>query len=506
MYFIKYIFPIWIKLIFYIGLTISCFVSAQPTEKNTTVGSKRFTESYVLGELINLTLRDAGVQASHRQGLGNTAIVVQALITGQIDVYPEYTGTILREILKRPETQVSLSELNAFLKPKGLKVAIPLGFNNTYALAVKAEQARALGLRQISDITNLTAEQQSSLRIALSPEFKTRDDGWPALVQAYDLKIKSLKVLEHGLAYDALARGDVDIVDAYSTDAAIARKDLILLKDDKQVFPRYDAVLLMRSDFDEKPLQSLAGKLNEETMAKLNGLAESGVSFEKVARGFLDASIDNQSDSTQLSRFFKLLIGPDFFAALRNHVLLVVVSSFLALLVGIALGILAYRRPRYRGWILGGVSMLQTIPSLALLAILIAVLNQIGAVPAVLALFLYGLLPIVNATHISLMEVPSNLKEAALALGCNKWRLLFFIELPFARPIIMSGLASATVMGVGTCTLAALVGAGGFGDRIVAGLAVNDHVLMLAGAIPAAILALLAQVILTPKRKLVKSY
>jgi osmoprotectant transport system permease protein len=150
--------------------------------------------------------------------------------------------------------------------------------------------------------------------------------------------------------------------------------------------------------------------------------------------------------------------------------------------------------------------MLQTIPSLALLAILIAVLNQIGAVPAVLALFLYGLLPIVHATHISLMEVPSNLKEAALALGCNKWRLLFFIELPFARPIIMSGLASATVMGVGTCTLAALVGAGGFGDRIVAGLAVNDHVLMLAGAIPAAILALLAQVILTPKRKLIKSY
>jgi osmoprotectant transport system permease protein len=150
--------------------------------------------------------------------------------------------------------------------------------------------------------------------------------------------------------------------------------------------------------------------------------------------------------------------------------------------------------------------MLQTIPSLALLAILIAVLDQIGAVPAVMALFLYGLLPIVNATHISLMEVPSNLKEAALALGCNKWRLLFFIELPFARPIIMSGLASATVMGVGTCTLAALVGAGGFGDRIVAGLAVNDHVLMLAGAIPAAILALLAQVTLTPKRKLVNSY
>ena len=498
----KYVPLLLISFSLYIGLAMSCSVLAQSVEKNTVVGSKRFTESYVLGEVINVTLRDAGVQAVHRQGLGNTAIVTQALTTGQIDVYPEYTGTILREILKRPEINVSLSELNTWLKPKGLKVAIPLGFNNTYALAMRAEQARALGLRRISDITNLAAEHQSTLRIALSPEFKTRTDGWPALVQIYDLKIKPGKVLEHGLAYDALARGDADIVDAYSTDAAIVRKDLVLLEDDRQAFPRYDAVLLMRSDFDERPLQNLAGKINEATMAKLNGLAESGLSFEKVARGFLHASVDDQNTPTQLSRFFKLLLGPDFFTALRDHVLLVVISSAMAFLVGIPLGILAHRRSRYTRWILGGVSILQTIPSLALLTILIAVLDQIGAVPAVLALFIYGLLPIVNATHISLMEVPSTLKEAALALGCKKWQLLFFIELPFARPIIMTGLASATVIGVGTCTLAALVGAGGFGDRIVAGLAINDQALMLAGAIPAAILALLAQVILTPKSKL----
>ncbi|NDD15095.1 MAG: ABC transporter permease subunit, partial [Betaproteobacteria bacterium] len=162
--------------------------------------------------------------------------------------------------------------------------------------------------------------------------------------------------------------------------------------------------------------------------------------------------------------------------------------------------ILAHRHPRYSKWILGGVGVLQIVPSLALLAILIVALGQIGTVPALLALFLYGLLPIVNATHIGLMEVPSHLKEAALALGCDQWRLLLSIELPHARPIIRTGFASATVIGVGTCTLAALVGAGGFGDRIVAGLAVNDHVLMLAGALPAAVLALLAQALLTPKR------
>jgi len=484
-----------------IAVAISFTALAQPTEKNIVVGSKRFTESYVLGEILNQTLRDSGANATHRQGLGNTAIVVQALMNNQIDVYPEYTGTILREILKRPETQASLDDLNIWLKPKGLKVAIPLGFNNTYALAMKAEQAKALGLKRISDISRLSKEQQSALRITLSPEFKTRPDGWSTLVKTYDLQVNPDKVLEHGLAYDALVRGDTDIVDAYSTDAAIGQKGMILLEDDRKAFPRYDAVLLMRSDFDEKPLQGLIGKLDESSMAKLNGLAESGISFEKVARIFLNTSANDQEKVSQLSRFFKLLFGPDFFTALRDHVLLVSISSVMALLIGIPLGVFAYQRPRYAAWILGAAGIIQTIPSLALLTILIALLDQIGALPAVLALFLYGLLPIVNATHISLIEVPSSLKEAALALGCNKWKLLLFIELPYARPVIMTGLASATVIGVGTCTLAALVGAGGFGDRIVAGLAVNDHALMLAGAIPAAILALLAQIVLTPKRQ-----
>lgn len=478
---------------------------AQPTESKVTVGSKRFTESYVLGELINLTLRDGGVQSMHRQGLGNTAIVLKALTTGQIDIYPEYTGTIVREILKRPDVPVSLNELNAMLAPIGLKVAIPLGFNNSYALAMKAERANELGLNNISDIAKLTPEQQAKLRIALSPEFKTRMDGWPALVKGYQLTLQPKKVLEHGLAYDALARGDVDIVDAYTTDAAIEKQNFVLLTDDRQVFPRYDALLLMRSDFDEKPLQSLSNRLNEVTMAKLNGQAEAGANFEQVARNFLNARSDQPNRVSGYSRFFKLLFGPDFFTALRAHVLLVAISSALALFVGIPLGVLAQRRPRFAVWILGAAGILQTIPSLALLTILIAVLDQIGAVPAVIALFLYGLLPIVNATHIGLMEVPANLKEAALALGCSNRQLLLSIELPSARSVIMTGLASATVIGVGTCTLAALVGAGGFGDRIVAGLAVNDHALMLAGAIPAAILALLAQALLTPKRRDMKS-
>ena len=501
----RYILRVWIKVSLCLGLAFSCSGIAQPTDTKVTVGSKRFTESYVLGELINLSLRDAGVQSMHRQGLGNTAIVLKALTTGQIDIYPEYTGTILREILKKPESQVSLDDLNVMLAPIGLKVAVPLGFNNSYALVMKVDRANALGLKKISDIARLTPEQQSTLRIALSPEFKTRMDGWPALVKGYNLTIQPQKILEHGLAYGALARGDVDIVDAYTTDAAIEKQNLVLLEDDRQAFPRYDAVLLMRTDFDERPLRHLSNRLSEATMAKLNGQAEAGANFEHVARTFLNSAPVQANNASTSSRFFKLLFGPDFVTALRDHVLLVVISSTLALFVGIPLGILAQRRPRFAVWILGAAGILQTIPSLALLTILIAALGQIGAVPAVIALFLYGLLPIVNATHIGLMEVPANLKEAALALGCSNKQLLLSIELPSARSIIMTGLASATVIGVGTCTLAALVGAGGFGDRIVAGLAVNDHALMLAGAIPAATLALLAQALLTPKRRSMKN-
>ena len=122
----RYFLRAWINVSFCLSLAFSCAAIAQPTEPNVTVGSKRFTESYVLGEIVNLSLRDAGVQSVHRQGLGNTAIVIKALTTGQIDIYPEYTGTIVREILKRPETSVSLAELNAMLAPMGLKVAIPL--------------------------------------------------------------------------------------------------------------------------------------------------------------------------------------------------------------------------------------------------------------------------------------------------------------------------------------------------------------------------------------------
>ena len=485
------------------------------------VGSKRFTESYILGELVRQTLQQAGVAAEHRQGLGNTAIVEQALASGRIDVYPEYTGTIVREILKLQQGALDSSPassppsweaLNAALAPRGLKAAVPLGFNNTYALALRADRARELGIRTLSDLAALPPSRQAQLRTAFTQEFSIRADGWPAVQQRYGLHLKVGKGLDHGLAYAALARGEVDIVDAYSTDAALARLGLVLLDDDRGVFPRYDAVLLMRADLDETPLRRLQGRFDAATMAALNGQAEGGMSFEAVAQQALarlegglrmsgepdgakgPGGANGPAGANPRPSFIERLLAPDLARLLREHLLLVLGSTAAALAAGVPLGLWAQRRPRVAGWILGTVSVLQTIPSLALLAALIAALGQIGTLPALIALFLYALLPIVSATHAGLGEVPPGLRQAGLALGLRPLQVLRFVELPVARPVIVAGLGSAAVIGVGTATLAAFVGAGGLGERIVAGLAVNDAAMMMAGALPAALLAIAVQI------------
>ena len=154
------------KLLLLLCLTLG-LSNAHAADKPVVVGSKRFTESYVLGELVRQTLQAGGVAADHRQGLGNTAIVEQALSSGAIDVYPEYTGTIVREILKRDgtgEANPPLAQLNAWLLPRGLKAAVPLGFNNTYALAMREADAARLGIDSISALAKLAPGAAAKLR------------------------------------------------------------------------------------------------------------------------------------------------------------------------------------------------------------------------------------------------------------------------------------------------------------------------------------------------------
>jgi osmoprotectant transport system permease protein len=470
-------------------LAATALVPAAVAAEPLVIGSKRFTESYVLGEIVRQTLVAQGIEAVHKQGLGNTGILERALATGSIDLYPEYTGTIVRELLKR-EGNPGLTELNQWLAPRGLKAAVPLGFNDTYALAMREDRAAALHIDKISD---LLKPEAAGLRLGLSHEFLQRADGWPALKAAYRLPQAEGGGLDHGLAYDAIEAGRVDLIDIYSTDAKVGRYRLRVLRDDRDFFPRYDAVLLMRAAVDPTPLRRLEGRIDAATMIALNAKVElDGASFAEAARSFVEGSAGARAVAPRAD-FLQRLFAPDFGRLLGQHLLLVFGSLALAVAVGVPLGIAAWRWRRSAGPLLGAVAVLQTIPSLALLAFLIALVGSIGFMPALIALFLYALLPIVRNTQAGLLGGGRGLVQAGQAIGLSDWQVLRKIELPLAAPSILAGIKTSAVINVGTATIAAFIGAGGYGERIASGLALNDPATLLAGAVPAAALALLVQ-------------
>lgn len=451
-----------------------------------TVGSKRFTESYILGELIA-----QATGAMHRPGLGSTGILFAALREGAIDLYPEYTGTIAREILRLP-ADAGLEEINRALEPLGLAAGIPLGFNNSYALAMREERARALGVRTISDLARFP-----ELRLGLSQEFIGRSDGWQGLRAAYALPHAVPSGLDHGLAYEAIAAGTIDVMDVYSTDAKIERYGLRVLRDDRGFFPRYDAVLLYRLDAPQRfarefqALQALRGRIDEPLMMRMNAAAElEGKSFAQAAALF---GRDGESRPGGERRLLATLLGPDLGRLTAQHLVLVFGSVSASVLVGVPVGVAAAKLPRASQLILAAVGMVQTIPALALFAFLIALVGGIGTLPALVALFLYGLLPIVRNTHAALAHSGRGVVQAGMALGLSPGQVLRKVELPLAAPAILAGVKTSAVINVGTATIAAFIGAGGYGERIVTGLALNDNVVLLAGAIPAAALALLVQ-------------
>jgi len=457
------------------------------------VGSKRFTESYILGEIVAQTARTAGETAVHRQGLGNTAILFEAVKAGSIHLYPDYTGTVARELLKIEATD--LDTMNRGLAPLGLGVAVPLGFNDTYALAVLEAQAQRLSLRTIGDLA-----AHPNLRFGLSHEFLNRSDGWPGLKRTYALPQRP-SGLDHGLAYEAIAAEQIDVMDIYSTDAKIAKYKLRVLEDDKRYFPEYEALLVYRLDVPERfpkawaALAGLQGRIDERRMIAMNAAAElEGKAFSAIAQEFLTeqggAAAPRAVSGVSIA---EKLLGSDFWRLTREHLILVFVSLAAGVLIAIPLGVWAARSPVAAAPILAAVGVIQTVPSLALLAFLIPILGTIGTLPALVALFLYSLLPIVRNTHSGLTDIAPHLKESARALGLPAGAQLRLVELPLAARPVLAGIKTSAVINVGTATIAAFIGAGGYGERIVTGLALNDHALLLAGAIPAAVLALLTQ-------------
>jgi osmoprotectant transport system permease protein len=453
------------------------------------IGSKRFTESYILGEIVAQTARQTGAKVAHRQGMGGTAILFEAIKTGAIDVYPDYTGTIARELLQ--SEAADLETLNRGLRPLGLGVAVRFGFNNTYALALAESEAQQLDVSSISDLA-----QYPQLRFGLSHEFLERNDGWSGLKRSYELP-QSPKGLDHGLAFEAIASRQIDVMDVYSTDAKILRYKLRALTDDKHYFPEYDAVLVYRLDVPQRfprawaAIGNLEGKIDAKRMIEMNARAElDGASFAVIAADFSGPS---QTQQRGRDSFLDRLIGADFWRLTGQHLLLVFVSLAAAIIVGIPLGIWAARSEAAAQPILSTVGVIQTIPALALLVFLIPLLGRIGTIPALVALFLYSLLPIVRNTHNGLTDIAASLRESALALGLPATARLRLVDLPLASRAILAGIKTSAVINVGTATIAAFIGAGGFGERIVTGLALNDHALLLAGAIPSAALALLVQ-------------
>ncbi|HEX3313564.1 MAG TPA: glycine betaine ABC transporter substrate-binding protein, partial [Gemmataceae bacterium] len=433
----------------------------------------------------------AGGAEARRDDLGGGPAIWLALTQGDIDVYPEYTGTITRQILKAEPL-----DLGAALAKYGVRISRPFGFRNNYALGMRKDVAAPMGITTISDL-----KKHPDLRCGFVHEFLDRKDGWPGVKKRYGLPQTNVQAMNHTLAYRALVEKAIDVTDLYTTDSEIVEYDLCVLADDLDFFPAYEAVWLYRADLEARApkvvseLKRLEGRISASQMQRMNNRAQ-GVKKEgepQIARDFLTqslgitvpAAIESADDS-----LFRRLLETTY-----EHLRLVVPSLLAAVLVAIPLGVVAARRPTLGKVVLAVTGVIQTIPSLALLLFMIPVMMWLvgkgtGAPPAIAALFLYSLLPIVRNTHAGLIGIPESLRESADALGLPAWAKLWRIELPLAAPTILAGVRTAAVINVGTATLGGFIGAGGYGRPILRGIDKFDVGLMLEGAIPAAILAL----------------
>ena len=446
------------------------------------VASKNFTESYLLGEIIAQRLEQAGMEVDRRFGLGGTLICFEALLAGEIDVYVEYSGTLEQTILKLGQ-RTSILGLNERLLSRGLSLLSPLGFNNTYAIAVRKEVAEEFSLERISQLTDYL-----DLRVVVSHEFLEREDGWPGMRRVYGFDWIP-EGIEHGLAYQAMADGSIDITDAYSTDGELQRYDLTVLADDKAFFPTYLAIPLIRDDLSlraQAAIEDLAGTLDDSSMASLNAsVVFEGEDFASAARNHLRSIGFDVADGG--SNTFDDLIRNT-----QRHLWLTAIALLTATVVGIVLALAVFQVVWISNAVLYVAGLLQTIPSIALLALMIPIFG-IGMLPAVMALFLYSLLPIVRNSVTALATVDPVLRRVGKAMGLTRYDEIRYVYVPLAMPAILAGVRTAAVISIGTATLAAFIGAGGLGDPIVTGLALNDTSLILQGAIPAAVLAIVTE-------------
>jgi osmoprotectant transport system permease protein len=459
--------------------------TASAAPPHISVGSKAFTESVILGDIAADLAREAGATVTHKRELGGTRVVFDALARGDIDIYAAYTGTLAKEIFAGRHVADTRAALARALKPYGIRIGPPLGFNNTYALAMPKAEAQQLHIRTISDL-----KRHPNLVFGFSNEFLARADGWPGLQKAYRLPQRHVRGLHHALAYRAIGTGAIDVTDVYSTDANIAFYKLRVLHDNKHYFPDYRAVFVYRADLAQRApavvarIEAFADRIDTRKMRRLNAAVKiHGHADKAVAARFLGLEKTTGGGAGFWSRLARRT---------SQHLYLVGFSLLAAILIALPLGIAAAKLPRAGQLILAVVGIAQTIPALALLVFMIPLLG-IGGPPAMLALFLYSLLPIVRNTHAGLKGIDPALDESARALGLPPRARLRLVELPLSLGPILAGIKTAAVINIGTATLAALIGAGGYGQPILTGIRLASIPLILEGAVPAALLALIVQ-------------
>lgn len=492
-----------------VGGAIPTALGAQHENRPVIVASKPFGESYLLAEMFSQLLEFRGFTVDRKPGLGATEIAFGALRTNAIDIYPEYTGTGLVAILHDTLPDSLVADPRAVFAHVARRFADlyhvrwlpPLGFQNTYAIAVTRSAASRYHLRTLSDL----ARESPHLTGGFTADFIGRSDGLVGLSRVYGLRPRAVRPLAPAVKYQALASGAVDVIDGYSTDGLLARYDLVTLIDDKHFFPPYEAAALVSNRLDSQvpgaiaALTLLSGRLDETTMRQLNRRVEvDGEDVRRVASDELSAlgltgvaHEAHAAPSAQQSGFWEYLWNrrATIAALTVRHLELVALALFAAVIVAVPLGLGLERTRRIAEPTIGALGVLQTIPSIALLAFMIPLIG-VGVAPALVALWLYALYPIARGTYTGVRDADPDAVAAAEALGTTPMQRLLWVRLPLAAPVIMAGIRTAAVITVGAATLAAFIGAGGLGEPIVAGLALADTRMILSGALPAAALAL----------------
>ncbi|UCE03128.1 MAG: ABC transporter permease subunit [Candidatus Latescibacterota bacterium] len=478
--------------------------------ESIVVGSKNFAESRILGEMFARLIESrTDLTVERKLGLAGTQVCFEALRSGGIDLYPEYTGTGLVTILQespRGDAAWTLDRVRReFLSRWDLWWLAPLGFENAYELAVPSEVAETHNLRSISDLVALAP----SMTAGLGYEFAARDDGLPGLERAYGLRFGSVRTMQQALKYQAAGERVIDCLDVYTTDGRLVVHDLVVLADDRGFFPPYEAAALVRgATLQRHPeigavIGLLTHALSEERMRQLNLRVEHEAEpVERVAQDALEAlglvgarAVDTVSSRHRSLWRYMWENRRDLGARTLEHLFLSGAGLLLGIIVAVPLGLLLERRRRSAEPLIRVVGTSQTIPSLALLAFMIPFFG-VGARPAIVALWLYAIFPILRNTYTGLRDAAPEVVQAATALGMTPAQVLRRVRLPLAMPVIMAGVRTAGVITVGTATLAAFIGAGGLGEPIVAGVQSVDTTVILSGAVPAALLAIAVDALL----------